>query len=592
MKFSKLASYFQKLESTASRNEMTVILAEVFQEASSIEIDKICYLALGKLGPKFRAIEFNLAEKMMIQALAQAFNATSEEVKNLFKKLGDMGDAVAKLPAQSASWRTKLSVSEVYERLHEIARDSGEGSVERKIKKMARLLTELDGVSAKYAVRIVLANLRLGFSDMTILDALSWLVAGDKSQRLEIEAAYNVRADIGQIAKLIKFHGLKSLKSLKVQLGTPIVPALCQRLPNAEEMVEKMSRPEAEDPRLRESGGQVAVEPKYDGQRLQIHLKSGKVNLFTRNLDNVTHMFPDIVKAIGQEVKAKTVILDGEIMGIDPKTGKFLAFQETIKRKRKHQVQLMMETIPLQFFCFDVLYINSRDLLAQPFSQRRKILEKILPATSKVIKLTPQIVVSDSKKIRAYHQEQIKKGLEGAVLKKWQAAYDPGRRGYTWVKFKSEKKGKRGGGLADTLDCLVMGYYFGKGKRTGFGIGAFLVGISRVRLGSQFLTISKIGTGLSDEQWKELKIKSASWRTKLRAKPENYQVDKNLYPDVWLRPELVVEIEADNITKSPIHTAGYALRFPRLIRFRDDKNPEQTTDLKELKKLYKIQQSC
>ncbi len=575
MKFSRLASYFQKLESTTSRNKMTAILAEVFQQASPKEIDKICYLALGNLGPKFKAIEFNLAQKMMIRALAQVSRQDEVSIAEQFKKLGDLGNTVYKLKTQNLNLKTtsqnlKLNIDEVYQRLQGIAQEMGEGSVERKIKKMSQLLVELDPLSAKYVVRITLGLLRLGFSDMTILDALSWMLTGDKSRRLDIESAYNVRADVGQIATFIKFKGLKSLKSLKAQLGTPIIPALCQRLPNAEEMVEKM--------------GQVAVEPKYDGQRLQIHLKSGKINIFTRNLDNVTQMFPDIAQAVRQEVKAKSAILDGEAVGIDPRTGRLLPFQETIKRKRKHQIQLMVATIPLSFFCFDLLFYNGKSLLAVPFSQRRRLLEKILSPQNQTIKLTPQIMADNSAAIRSYHEKQIKNGLEGAVLKKWQAAYDPGRRGYTWVKFKSEKKGKRGGGLADTLDCLVMGYYFGKGKRTGFGLGAFLAGI---RYQDQFLTVSKVGTGLSDEQWRELKVSSE--KSAVNRQPKEYLVDKNLVPDVWLRPKLVVEIEADNITCSPLHSAGYALRFPRLIRFRDDKNPEQTTSLQEVKKLYRIQ---
>jgi DNA ligase-1 len=195
-------------------------------------------------------------------------------------------------------------------------------------------------------------------------------------------------------------------------------------------------------------------------------------------------------------------------------------------------------------------------------------------------------VTESPEELRKFHDEQIKKGLEGVVVKKWQAPYDPGRRGYTWVKFKQEK-GKKGGGLADTLDCVVMGYYKGKGKRAGFGIGAFLVGVKERETSDRFLTISKIGTGLTDDQWRELKVKSE--KLKVKEEPKEYVVDKNLFPDIWLDPGMVGEIEADNITKSPIHTASLALRFPRLVRFRDDKSPKQVTTLKEAKKLYNLQ---
>ena len=188
--------------------------------------------------------------------------------------------------------------------------------------------------------------------------------------------------------------------------------------------------------------------------------------------------------------------------------------------------------------------------------------------------------------LKTYHDEQIRKGLEGIVAKKWEALYDPGRRGYTWVKLKQEK-GKKGGGLADTLDCVIMGYYKGRGKRASFGIGGFLVGIREKEESDQFLTISKIGTGLSDEQWREMKKRID--KVKVINQPKQYIIDKNLYPDVWCAPKIVVEIDADNITRSPIHTAKYALRFPRLVQFRDDKSPKQATTLSEAEKLYHLQ---
>ncbi|TSC53853.1 MAG: DNA ligase 1, partial [Microgenomates group bacterium LiPW_16] len=577
--FTELAFFFQKLESTPSRNAMTEILADLFGKADAGEIDKICYLSLGRLVPPYEPIEFNLAEKMMIRVIAKAVDVPEKIVVKEFKKVGDLGEVAEKV--KSPSQNLKLTVLQVYQRLYEIAMEQGKKSVERKISKMAELLNDLDALSAKYVVRIPLGKLRLGFSDMTILDALSWMVTGDKSKREEIERAFNVRADIGQIAQIVKKEGLEGLKRIKISLRVPIMPALCQRLPTVEEMIEKMA------PRGPRGKGRVAVEPKYDGTRLQIHSgQEGFARIFTRNLENVTSMFPDIVKSLSREVKTKEAILDGEAIGFDPKTGKFLPFQETIKRKRKYEIDEKVKEIPLKFFCFDLLYKDGQDLLATQLNKRREILGKILSPSNKTIILSPQIVTDDPSELRKYHDEQIKKGLEGVVVKKWEAPYGPGRRGYTWVKFKQEK-GKKGGGLADTLDCVVMGYYKGKGKRAGFGIGGFLVGIREKEGSDQFVTISKIGTGLTDEQWRELKIKSE--KLKMKNQPKEYQVDKNLVPDVWCSPSIVVEIEADNITKSPVHTAKYALRFPRLVRFRDDKSPKEATTLAEAKKLYRLQ---
>ena len=582
MTFQKLAKYFEKLEKTASRNQMTVILAQLLKESSGNEVAKICYLSLGQLAPLYAGIEFNLAEKMMIRVLAQAYDKSAEEIKRKYKELGDLGDVATFADERAKS--KPMTVSQVYERLYKLALDAGKGSVERKINQLAELLDDLDAKSAKYITRIPLGRLRLGFSNVTILDALSWMMAGDKSKRVEIEEAFNVRADVGQIAQMIKDKGLKSLKGLRVQVGVPVMPALSQRLPTVEEMVKKMTSEKEEI---------VAAEPKYDGTRLQIHFSKKRkfVATFTRNLENTTQMFPDLTQAVFKEVKAKEAILDGEAIGFNPKTGKFLPFQETIKRKRKYGIGAKAKEIPLKFFCFDILFKDGRDLLKLPFSQRRQILAASLASSNKTILLSPQIVTDSPTELRRYHHEQIQKGLEGVMIKKWQAPYDPGRRGFTWVKFKQEKS-KKGGGLADTLDCLVMGYYKGRGKRAGFGIGGFLVGVRRppsakAMGGKEFLTVSKIGTGLSDEQWREMKKRCD--KVAVKDQPKQVEVDKNLFPDVWCSAQTVVEIQADNITKSPIHAAKYALRFPRLVQFRDDKSPEQATTLKEAEKLYKLQ---
>jgi DNA ligase-1 len=581
MTFKKLVGFFSELEKTSSRLKITEILADLFKQAGSEEIDKICYLSLGQLAPLYEGIEFNLAEKLLIRTLAEAYDLPTEEVKRKFKDLGDLGDTAGFFDTKSLT--KPFSVSEVHQRLWQLAADSGEGSVERKIRQMANLINDLDALGAKFVVRIPLGRLRLGFSELTILDALSWMLTGDKTQREKIEAAYNVRADIGQIARLAKMRGLKGLGGLKVKVGTPVMPALCQRLPTAEEIINKMA------PRQARGKSKVAVEPKYDGTRLSIHYYKGKLTrIFTRNLENITPMFPEIAEVLAGAIKAREVVLDGEAIGYEPKTGRFLPFQETIKRKRKYQVAQTAKDIPIKYFVFDILAKDGRDLLSLSFRERRQILEKTININQQTIILSPQIITQDADKLRRFHQEQIEKGLEGVVVKKWLAPYDPGRRGFTWVKLKQEKT-KKGGGLADTLDCVVMGYYKGRGRRAGFGIGAFLVGVRESANSDRLLTVSKIGTGLSDEQWREMHQRAEKVRTE--KSPKQYSVDKNLFPDVWCSPYIVVEIQADNITRSPVHSAGLAMRFPRLIRFREDKSASEATTLSEAKRLFKLQGS-
>ena len=584
MTFLKLSKYLNKLEETSSRLKITEILAQLLKEAKISEVDKLSYLILGYLVPPYRGIEFSLAEKMMMRVVARAFAVDKKIVHRQYKKVGDLG-IVGESFCQTAHSRSSLSVLQVYDRLLAVAQESGEGSQERKIAGMAKLLQDLDTLSVRFVVRIPLKKLRLGFSEITLLDALSWMISGSKKHREEIEAAYNVCADIGPIAKIIKKSGLLGLKKVKISLGTPVMPALCQRLPTPEEMVKKMC-PASSD--------MVAVEPKYDGTRLEVHFKRGKresrlVKMFTRNLENVAFMFPDIAQALTKEVKAKSIILDGEIIGYDQKTGRLLAFQETVKRKRKHGVQEASTQIPLRYFCFDVLYYNGHSLLMMPFSERRQILEKVVSpfrlGGAKTIVLSPQITTNDPQVLRHYHDKQIRRGLEGVVVKKWRAPYDVGKRGFTWVKFK-HAKGKRGGGLADTIDGVVMGYYRGRGRRAAFGIGTFLLGVRKGKSDGQFLTVSKVGTGLTDEQWRKMRRRCD--QAMVSERPKEYDVDKNLQPDVWCRPMITVEVEADNITRSPIHTAGLALRFPRLVRFRDDKNANEVMTVEEVKKLREI----
>lgn len=563
MTFSQLATYLERLEKTPSRNTMTEILAELFRHAKPREISEICYLLQGRTVPLYEAVEFGIADKFMIRAIAQAYGVSEEDVHKQFKKLGDMGAAAEAMHKGKGT----LTVSDVFARLDTLARVSGTGSQEKKIGLLADILRGVDDLSARYLARIPLDKLRLGFSDMTILDAISWMITGDKSLRARLEDVYNLRPDIGYLATTVKQDGIAGLSHVRIKVGAPILASLCARLPNADDMIKKM--------------GEVAVEPKYDGVRCQIHYTKQSVKTFSRNLENTTGMFPELAE-IGKELGANEVILDSEAIGYDAKNGKLIPFQETVTRKRKHGISESAISIPLKFFVFDILYKDGKELLSVPLSERRKILESTLKHPHHLM-LSPQIVTTTAGGIRAYHDEQIKKGLEGAVVKKWNSVYEPGRKGFHWVKFK-EEEGKTGK-LTDTIDAVVMGYYRGEGKRTGFGIGAFLVGVAR---GDEFVTVTKIGTGVSDELWKDIRTRLND--IKVSMQPKQYKdVAKMLIPDVWVAPKIVVELAGDDLTRSPNHGAGYAVRFPRLVKIRTDKSPREATTVAELTRMYRNQ---
>lgn len=567
MLFREVSLTFSQLESLASRNAMTELLSTWLSQVDDTEIAMAVNLSLGQLAPPYERIEFNLAEKMVVRALSEAFEQNQAAVWNAFKTSGDLGEVAFTLKQKQSKIEEDVTLTEVYDQLKALATDSGIGSQERKVTSLAQLLVQVDALGAKYIARMVAGRLRLGFSDMTVLDALSVMLGGNKSSRKELELAYQVFPNVGEIARLTKRFGVSEItQKVQVTLGVPVVPALAQRLKTAREMIEKM--------------GTVMVEPKYDGTRVQIHVQCKPdfwVRSYTRNLDESTAMFPEL-NQIGKQLKVTSVILDTEAVGVHPQTGKLLPFQMTITRKRKHGVAQAAHDVPLVFFTYDILYLDGKPLVHLPLHQRREILETIVQPGN-VLQLDPTLVTNDPEQVKAFHLKQLSLGFEGAMVKKIDSAYQPGRRDWSWVKFKEVEEAQ--GKLSDTIDAVVMGFYVGKGKRTKFGIGAFLVGVRDESQPGMVKTIAKIGTGLTDEQWRELKRRLESEVSINR--PASYEVAGNLEPDVWVDPSVVVEIAADEITISPMHSAGVALRFPRLITFRDDKSLEQATSLTEVK---------
>lgn len=575
MLFSQFSQVLESIESTTLRNQMTVELAELFKKLDSAEIEPVCWLLLGRVYPTYEGVEFQFAEKMMVRAIAGAYGHDVARVTALYKESGDLG-ATAQTLAKPLSIASEKTVTDIFNELRQLAAQSGGGSQERKVNLVIGILQVLDPLSVRYVVRVILTKLRLGFSDMTILDALSWAIKGDKSDRKILEDAYQNKHDIGKLAKAYLLEKEKGLEGFDIELGIPIQPALCQRLKTPTEMIEKMSN--------------VFVEAKYDGTRVQIHIHRNaatieggvpwSVRTFTRSLEESSSMFPELqeaVKAFGDH----DLILDSEAVGYDPTTGKLLPFQETIQRKRKHDIEAMSLKIPLRFFVFDVLYMDGKRLLPVALHERKEILHALFqeasghPGATFFIE-SSFIVTQSPDELRSYHKKQLDAGLEGAVIKQYDSVYQPGRKGFSWVKFKEEESAK--GKLSDTVDAVVMGYWYGKGKRTGFGVGAFLIGVRGQN--DHIMTLTKVGTGLSDEQWRELKTRAGSVVT--THKPESYVIEPSQVPDVWLDPSIIVEVAGDELTKSSMHTAGLALRFPRLVRFRDDKNLTQITTVEEL----------
>jgi DNA ligase 1 len=570
MTFVELSTYLDRMEGTRSRNELVKTLAELYGKTSPDEIQPVTYLIQGRLVPFFEPVEIGMGEKLVLAAIAQAGDRPVDEVTRLFNRLGDLGLVAAQVATPPA--KKAPSIADVHARLMDVAAASGQGSVEKKRSGFASLLRDLDARSAKHLVRMALGRLRLGIGDPTVLEALSFAKAGDRSLRPALEAAYNRTSDLGLIAKTFWTDGEKGVAGLKITVGRPIRPQLAERLPNPEAVIKKL--------------GSVGVQPKYDGIRVQIHKRGSEVRIFSRNLEDFSLMFIELVAA-AKKLQDRNLILDGEAIGYNAESEEYSMFQQTASRRRQHGIEEAAASLPLVAFVFDVLYRNGKDLTPLPYGERYEMLAEVLGA-SKVLTPAPVTTTDSAEQLTRTLLDNISKGLEGVVVKRMDSPYQAGARNFNWVKLKRTTSGQ----LNDTVDLVLLGYYFGKGKRTEFGLGALLAGVYDSEH-DRFETITKIGTGLSDAGWREIHQRA----DKLQVKERPARVRSLLTPDVWLKPEVVVEVLADEITPGTNHTAGkvgdlpgYALRFPRIVSFRGaDKRPEDATTVKEIIEMFQQQ---
>lgn len=580
MNFSQVAERFDQIEAISSRTEITAALAQLLKQASPEEARIISYLSLGELHPVYIGTQFNFAEKSMHHFCARLTGQPLETVKAGIRSAGDIANWLKLQAWEHAA--TDLSVLEVYHALKSFSELSGTGSHEAKELFLLELFKTLDANSAAYVIRIIMQKLRLGFSDMTLLDAFSVMESGNKALRKELEDAYNVSADIGNLIYVLKQDGMAAVRQMAIIPGVPILPSLAERLSDAQAIIEKL--------------GPCVSQPKLDGFRLQVHRyeQDGKVivRFFSRNLQEMSSMFPELLEAV-KKIKGTNFIFEGEAIAHDIDAGTFLPFQETAKRRRKHGVDEVSQDIPLKLYLFDFLYHDGVSLLDMPHSERRQRLVELGLDNqfdqNSPIHVLEEIETFTTSTLEAFFEHCMSEGLEGIVVKKPDSTYKPGKRNFNWVKLKRQETGE----LSDTLDCVILGYYAGKGKRAAFGIGALLIGVYNKEKDC-FETIAKIGTGLTDDEWKAQK-KSCDQRAVLQ-QPHNVVCAKELYPHVWVVPEIVCSIRADEITRSPLHKAGscndklgYALRFPRLMGYRDDKSAIDATTVNEVEALYTIQ---
>lgn len=588
MHFEEIAKTFSSMEGITSRIQLTQLLSNLLKRTPADVIDKVVYMIQSKLGPDWKGIpELGVGEKLLVQAISLAYGRSESEVQKLVDKLGDPGKVAEQLAQTGSHTKSslltfmggatqQLTVSRVFDSFMKIAYATGESSRDLKLKILAGLLKDAKPIEARYIVRFVEGRLRLGVGDATILDALAVAYGGTTAVRDLIERAYNLRADLGEIAKLVASQGVESLRSLKPEVGTPIRPMLAERAKDVNEILQKV-------------GGRAYVEYKYDGERGQIHKDGDNIKIFSRRLEDITSMYPDVVEGVKQAIKAKQAIVEGEIVAIDPDTGELRPFQELMQRRRKYDIEKMMKEIPTRLFLFDIMYKDGEDLTTKPLPYRRKVLESILEPNDRVV-MSNYIESSNPDEIMNFFLQAIADGAEGVMIKAIhdESIYRAGVRGWLWVKLKRDYRSE----MTDTVDLVAVGAFYGKGKRGG-KLGTLLLAAYDPD-SDTFKTVCKVGTGFTDEDINNMYDMFKPYIIDHK----HPRVISNLEADVWFTPAKVAEVIGAELTLSPAHTccmdavrkgAGISIRFPRFIRWRDDKGPEDATTEKELLEMYRGQ---
>jgi len=578
MEFSIIAEIFERMENTTKRIELTNLLVELLKKTPKKIIPNAVYLLQGIIRPNFEGVELGVAEKLAIRAISKSSGLSIKKIEDDYKKCGDLGitaSNILKLKTQTTFTAEKITLERIYETLFRIAKLGGKGSQDLKMKYISSLLNDATPLEAKFVLKILLGTLRLGIAENTIMDALAIAFTGKKENKGQIENAYNVSSDLGKVSLLIATDGIDEIKKFKISLFSPIRPMLADRVKSEKEAIKKMSEI-------------FAAEYKLDGERVQIHKQANEVILFSRRLENITQYYPDIVENVKKSLSVNEGVFEAEIVPINENTGEFLPFQELMHRRRKYKLEKAISQYPITVNFFDVLYFDKKDCLNLEYSERRKILEKLVNEDD-FSKLVPMLLVKNENEIEDFLENSINSGCEGLMLKTLDAPYRAGARGSNWLKLKREYRNE----LGDSLDLIVIGAYFGRGRRTGL-YGTLLLGTYNPDK-DNFPSVCKVGTGFTDESLDQL-YQILSNKITLK---KNSRVVSEMEADVWFEPELVLEIVASEITLSPIHKtglnlirkgSGFALRFPKFTgKIRYEKAVEDASTGEEVFALYKRQ---
>ena len=550
MLYKELADVYSELEKTTKRLEKTEIISNFFKRVLVGDIRKVVYLLKGSIYAQWEGDKLGVSERLIIKIISESSGINQSEIEKLWKKLGDLGKVAEEVlgnKKQSTLSSKKLTLKKVFENLRKLSSFEGSGTVSKKISLVVELLNNANPLEARYIVNTIVNDLRVGVASGVIRDSIA--KAFDKDAD-EVENVYNLTTDYGETAELAmqnKMHG-------NLTPGKPIRLQLAIRTESIEEALKAVGKP-------------AQCEFKIDGFRLQIHFDGRETKLFTRSMENVTKQFPDVVKTVTGNVKGQDFILDSEVVG--HKDEIYLPFQNISQRiKRKYDIENTAKNFPVEVDIFDVVYHNGKNLMNSPLSERRKLLEKIVNQKSGKIILTRKIISGNEEEIERFYSEALQRGTEGLMLKNLEGAYKPGRYVNGWVKLKP---------VMEPLDLVITKAEWGEGKRSDW-LSSFTVSCKK---GEEFLEMGKVGSGVKE---KNEGVKFSELTKELRR-----LIINDHGKTVEVKPKLIIEVSYEEIQKSPTYKSGFALRFPRILRVRSEKDVEEINTLSDVEKIYSRQ---
>lgn len=562
MKYIELAKVYEKLENTPSKLEKVEILAAAFKRCSEQDLPYMVLLSGGRVFPNYDQTELGVAQQLAIKAISKAAGEPVARAEKKFKSTGDLG-LVVEFFASHKKQRTlgskPLTIEKVFQNLQDMTKHIGKGSQGRKLNLMAELLSAASPLEAKYIIRTVLQQLRIGIAEGVIRDAIAKAFSVSAES---VENAWNMKSDFGEIALAAKKQGETGLKKIKLELGKSVQVLLAEKAPDLKTALESFANP--------------AIETKVDGMRAQMHKRGNDVWIYTRRLENVTNQFPDLVKLVRKCVTANECIIEGEVMGVNPKTREPLAFQILSQRiHRKYDIEKTLKEIPIQANLFDIVYLNGKTLFDKKLSERRKILERVIKQTRE-FRLIDQIVTKDVAQAQKFYDNALRMRQEGVMVKNLDALYIPGRSvGGGWLKVKP---------TMESLDLAVVGATWGTGKRAG-ALTSFALACRDADTDA-FLECGMMSTGIKEKKDAEIDVTYEDM-TKL-LKP---LITAEKAGEAKITPKVVIEVAYEEIQKSPTYSSGFALRFPRFLRLRPEKGAEQADTIDRILYLYGSQRT-